>query len=840
MPVADQTPYKEYVANGTTTIFPLEFDCDSADHLIVKINDVDIPALNNWSLNTVTGSVVFSTAPLNTSKVVLQRDTPLSRDTDYESFSNSFRPKPVNKDFDRIWLKLQELGVIDWLLGNKINALRDYVDAELSELHDYVDSQNDDLKNYLLAQIYEQGVALSQLESYYEYIFQRLAEISTGNGWDASVVADGNETQKQINDKTIQSVNTIEDLKTFKPRQNGQMVYVKGFRAGSSDGYGFFQWYEASTETEVSGMIVKVTSLTNGRFIRSLDQNRINVLDCGAYRDGVTETHTFLKTALNYAISRNVKTYAPKGIYLLGGRVDPTLTNDCNAILEGDASGQTILKEKDGLTLILGRYNMSLYFLAPDGVSANSVIVRDITIDKNGHTSPAPTAGSYQYEQAHCLAIASGWLNAKIKYVEVSNVETKDKIGGGIVLTQGYIDKAVIVTPDGVKYQHNGGQRGDFEFQAVVVDLQVSGGGGLYAQCEPGVTQPPNGAKCKAKFVDCNYATTELTAYSASPSSQVVEFSNHDANTSMTIRWAKLIANNTRFKVGNGQNDFWEGIAPGSTIQDSEITVKVNSDNTFSSFYLKTMANQPTGLKITGGKFKADSTANASTTGFAINNVATSNAYPYLFELEGVEFDTAFERTANCYSSGSYIFRRCKLVSRAGSLGAFQIGANSTYVANVELDNNDLTNVNSNLMQFVASNTLWSCNFKGTHDFTKSTFTLGGATSAATVEACVKAEGVFTSDTVPTGKGVLGWRVKINKPQYGYGSEYTATVTSSVNAVYQLSSQNGVKADITANRPSGLTAASRGLRYLDTQLVAAGKPIHYNGTNWVDSTGTVV
>lgn len=840
MPVADQTPYKEYVANGTTTTFPLEFDCDSADHLIVKINDVDIPALNNWSLNTISGSVVFNTAPLNTSTIILQRDTPLTRDTDYESYGNSFRPKPVNKDFDRIWLKLQELGVIDWLLGNKINALRDYVDSELSGLHDYIDSQNDELKNYLLAQIYEQGVALSQLESYYEYIFQRLNEISTGNGWDASFVADGNETQKQINDKTIQSVETVDDLRNFIPRMNGQVVYVKGFRSGSTDGYGFFQWVSTSSETEVAGMIVKVNSLTNGRFIRSLDQNRINVLDCGAYRDGVTETHTFLKTALNYAISKNIPAYAPKGTYLLGGRVDPTIFNECNAIWEGDAAGQTILKEKVGLTSVLGRYNMSVYFIAPDGVTANSVIVRNITIDKNGHTSLVPVPGSYEYEQAHCLAIASGWNNSKIRYVEVTNVQTKDKIGGGVVLTQGTIDKATITNISGTDFQHNGGQRGDFEFQAVVVDLQVNGSSGLYTQCEPNVPQPPNGAKCKAKFVDCNYAITELTAYSGSPTSQVVEFSNHDASTGMTIRWAKLVANNTRFKVGSGQNDFWEGIAPGSTIEGSEITVKVNADNTFSPFYLKTMANQPTGLKITGGKFKADSTANSTTTGYAINNQSVSNSYPYLLEMDGVEFDTAFERTARCYANGSYIFRRCKLVSRSGAVSALQIGGYSTYAANVEFENNDLTNVNSSLIQFSGGNTLWSCNFKGVHDFAKSTFTFDSTTVAATVESCVKAEGVFTSDIVPTGKGVLGWRVKINKPQFGYGSEYTATVTSSVSAVYQLSSQNGVKSDNTANRPSGLTTASRGLRYFDTQLVAAGKPIHYNGTNWVDSTGTVV
>ena len=69
MAVANQTPYKEYIGNGTTKIFPLEFDCDDADHLIVKVNDIEVPALNNWSLNTNTGSVVFAIAPISQSKL---------------------------------------------------------------------------------------------------------------------------------------------------------------------------------------------------------------------------------------------------------------------------------------------------------------------------------------------------------------------------------------------------------------------------------------------------------------------------------------------------------------------------------------------------------------------------------------------------------------------------------------------------------------------------------------------------------------------------------------------------------------------------------------------------
>lgn len=120
MAVANQTPYKVYIGNGTTKIFPLEFDCDDADHLIVKVNDIEVPALNNWSLNTNTGSVVFAIAPITQSKIILQRDTPLVRDTDYQTYNNSFRPQPINEDLDKIIRILQEQGYTDKTLINDL------------------------------------------------------------------------------------------------------------------------------------------------------------------------------------------------------------------------------------------------------------------------------------------------------------------------------------------------------------------------------------------------------------------------------------------------------------------------------------------------------------------------------------------------------------------------------------------------------------------------------------------------------------------------------------------------------------------------------------------------
>ena len=45
MAVSEQTPYIEYTANGTTTSFALNFDCNNQDHLIVLVDDVDVGAL---------------------------------------------------------------------------------------------------------------------------------------------------------------------------------------------------------------------------------------------------------------------------------------------------------------------------------------------------------------------------------------------------------------------------------------------------------------------------------------------------------------------------------------------------------------------------------------------------------------------------------------------------------------------------------------------------------------------------------------------------------------------------------------------------------------------------
>lgn len=185
MAVPEQTPYSEHTGNGVTKSFALNFDCESKDHLIVLVDEIE-PPIATWSLSA--GNVVFNTAPVSGQKIIIQRNTPFSRTVDYQSYNNSFRPPAVNKDFDWIWLKLQELGVADWILSNRIDALKNYVD-----------DRDDELRAYLMEEIRKQGVALDQLDDYYNYLMQRLAQIAVDKGWDASFVVDGSQTQKEIN-----------------------------------------------------------------------------------------------------------------------------------------------------------------------------------------------------------------------------------------------------------------------------------------------------------------------------------------------------------------------------------------------------------------------------------------------------------------------------------------------------------------------------------------------------------------------------------------------------------------------------------------------------------------
>lgn len=169
MAVPEQIPYREYTANGVAKVFPLEFDCKEQDHLIVLVNDVE-PSHGSWSFDAIADTVTFALPPLTGAIIKIQRDTPMSRSTDFQTYDNSLRPKPINDDFDIIWRKLQEMGVSDSLL-----------------------------KKFFLKEIENQGLAVNQLDELYNDFLQRLANVNTNKDWDAAFIAYKGSTQDIFN-----------------------------------------------------------------------------------------------------------------------------------------------------------------------------------------------------------------------------------------------------------------------------------------------------------------------------------------------------------------------------------------------------------------------------------------------------------------------------------------------------------------------------------------------------------------------------------------------------------------------------------------------------------------
>lgn len=71
----------------------------------------------------------------------------------------------------------------------------------------------------------------------------------------ASSISDGLETQKTINDLTVRRFDSIEDLISYNPRSNGQVVYVKSYYSGFGLGGGIFT-YDSSKSSINDGVVI--------------------------------------------------------------------------------------------------------------------------------------------------------------------------------------------------------------------------------------------------------------------------------------------------------------------------------------------------------------------------------------------------------------------------------------------------------------------------------------------------------------------------------------------------------------------------------------------------------
>lgn len=247
MAVSEQTPYIEYTANGITTSFALEFDCGNQDHLIVLVDDVE-PAVGSWSLTG--GAVVFGTAPEDGKKITIQRNTPFSRNTDYQSYNNSFRPQSVNGDFDRVWCKIQELGVRDWLLDLKIQKFRN--DVNLTALENTLEEAKQ-IRDDTADSVIEVQSNVAQSHS---LLTDTTNQANLAQGYASSANSANAAAQQAVIDVSTAEANVYSALSAQQIAVNNSLTAI----AGGHKAYATLAAALANTSTLPQNSIVEITN----------------------------------------------------------------------------------------------------------------------------------------------------------------------------------------------------------------------------------------------------------------------------------------------------------------------------------------------------------------------------------------------------------------------------------------------------------------------------------------------------------------------------------------------------------------------------------------------------
>ncbi|EKN3594783.1 hypothetical protein FG435_001865 [Yersinia enterocolitica] len=152
MSVPNQTPYNIYTANGVTTVFPFGFLIFDAGDLVVSLNGTALTS--GFTVSGVSavngGSVTFLTPPVSGAVVMLARNMPLVRQTEYQD-NGDLLAATINKDFDRVWMVLQGQAVDNSLALSRPGIAYDYYAGRgyrISGIDDPVSAQDAATKIY--------------------------------------------------------------------------------------------------------------------------------------------------------------------------------------------------------------------------------------------------------------------------------------------------------------------------------------------------------------------------------------------------------------------------------------------------------------------------------------------------------------------------------------------------------------------------------------------------------------------------------------------------------------------------------------------------------------------
>jgi hypothetical protein len=151
-------------------------------------------------------------------------------------------------------------------------------------------------------------------------LYNKNVEAGAGaNGWTALLVQDASgKTQQEINNATIQSVETITDLLAIQDPAHKRVVNVKRFSSQSQYVGGQLYTFDATNRDADNGFETLAVSGMNGRWKANFANNVINVHNVGYIADGTTDNsniHQKVSAFLN-AQTKSFEIVFSDGIFL--------------------------------------------------------------------------------------------------------------------------------------------------------------------------------------------------------------------------------------------------------------------------------------------------------------------------------------------------------------------------------------------------------------------------------------------------------------------------------------------------------------------------------------------
>lgn len=133
------------------------------------------------------------------------------------------------------------------------------------------------------------------------------------------------------NTNAVLNIANIAALRLYSGNTTGDVVYVRGYNTDADGGGGNFIWNSSSTEADNNGTIIKVTSSTKGRWVRSYEGTAINVKwfgILGSTDDSINDYSDRLNQLITYftnpALTSGIKVVFPRGVYRLINIIIPT------------------------------------------------------------------------------------------------------------------------------------------------------------------------------------------------------------------------------------------------------------------------------------------------------------------------------------------------------------------------------------------------------------------------------------------------------------------------------------------------------------------------------------